>query len=684
MEINVAKTAGFCFGVNRAVDIVYDLAQKDKKVCTLGPIIHNPQVVEDLQSKGVRIIDNPDDTQEKEIVIIRSHGVGKDVYDYFDANAVEYIDATCPFVSKIHKIVKDNSKSGKIVFILGNESHPEVIGIKGHCEGESYVVTDYDDFNSKVKSIDNFNKKTAVLVAQTTHNVKSWEEFIKNLKKDYTNIEIFDTICSATGLRQTEAVDLAQNSDLMIVIGGKHSSNTVKLSQVCEKYAPTMLVETSRDLDKDALKSLGANCKIGVTAGASTPAYIIKEVLNTMSEIITEHEEFDFEQMLEKSLNERAYRGKRVKGIVTAVYPNEVQVDIGAKQAGFIPLDELTEDPNLKAADVVKKGDELDLIVIQVNDAEGIVMLSKKRCDADVGFENICKAFEEQAILDGVVVSVVRGGLLVLTNDVKVFVPASQASDTRVENLETLLKTDVQLKITEIKQERRRAIGSIRKVKDEIRQARAQEVWNSIEVGKVYTGTVKSLASYGAFVDIGGVDGMVHITELSWSKIKHPQDVVKVGDTVEVYVKDLDTEKKRISLGYKKTEDNPWVKFEAEYNVGDVVNVTIVSVTQFGAFAQIIPGIEGLIHISQIANKRIDKVADVLKVGDKVDAKIIDADLEAKRISLSIRVLLEEQETEEEAQIVADAEAAGVEITSDEAVEEAEVEAPAEEAPVEE
>lgn len=367
-----------------------------------------------------------------------------------------------------------------------------------------------------------------------------------------------------------------------------------------------------------------------------------------MSEITKNNEEAqDFAALLEESLNERLYNGKRVKGIVSFITNNEIQVDVGAKQAGFVPLSELSEDPNVKPEDVVKRGDEIELIVLKVNDQEGTVMLSKKRCDAEAGFDEIVKAHQEGTVLDGIITDVVRGGVLVLTNSVKVFVPASQASDRRVENLEELLKTNVKFKIIEIKEQRRRAVGSVKAVLKEEKDKLSESFWAEVEMGKKYTGEVKSLTNFGAFIDLGGVDGLIHNTELSWSKIKHPSEVVSVGDTVEVYVKDFDKENKKISLGYKKTEDNPWVKFEKDFAVDQTVNAKIVSLTQFGAFAEIIPGVDGLIHISQISNERVAKVADILTVGDTVEAKITEIDLEKKRISLSMRALLPEVPAEE-------------------------------------
>lgn len=679
-QITLAQTAGFCFGVDRAVKLVYGLVEQKEPVVTFGPIIHNPQLVADLAEKGCIAVDDPIHAQGKTLVI-RSHGVGKQIYRLLEEHNIKYKDATCPFVTKIHRIVEKNSVAGKTVVIIGDANHPEVQGIIGHCQGRVFTAQNVDDLKNLKKEFTNQNKDDIIVVAQTTINLEIWEQCRAFIEKHCTNAEIFDTICNATNERQSEAIKLAKESDLMLIIGGKHSSNTVKLLEVCRDFCPSALIETA-----DELKTIDLHRfqKISVTAGASTPAYIIKEVLKTMSEILKEQdEELNFAELLEQSMSEKLYNGKRVKGVVTSIAPNEVQVDVNAKQAGFIPLSELTEDPNLKAADIVEKGQELDLIVIKVNDQEGTVMLSKKRCDSAAGFETISQAYENGTVLEGVVTDVVRGGILVLSNYVKIFIPASLVSDTRVEDLNTLLRQTVSFKVIEIKDNARKAVGSVRAVLKEAKAAKEEAFWNQIEVGQIYKGEVKSLTSYGAFVDLGGVDGMVHITELSWKRIKHPSEVVKVGDMIEVYVKDIDNEKKKISLGYKKTEDNPWEIFKNNYEVGSVVKVKIVSLTQFGAFAEIIPGVDGLIHISQIANERVNKVSDVLTVGQETETKIIEIDLEAKRISLSIRALLEEAAAAEQAEILEEAAAASnITITSDEEV--AAEEVSEEQAPTEE
>ena len=547
-------------------------------------------------------------------------------------------DATCPFVAKIHRIAARAGAEGKTLFVAGDSSHPEVQGIVGHACGPVYVFSSLDEL--KALCVPKNTKNGIYMVAQTTFEVKKWAECAEFLKKLYTNALIFDTICNATETRQKEAESLARRCDVMVVIGGRQSSNTQKLVTVAAKHTRAYSVETAAELQPEWF--LGAET-VGVTAGASTPSSIIEEVLSSMSEEIRE-EELSFEEMIDASLKP-VYSGKVVKGIVTAVGPSEIQVDIGTKQTGFVKLEELTNDPSAKTEDLVKKGDELDLIVTKVNDQEGIVYLSKRRFDENKGKEEVAAAVESGEIMDGYVTESNSGGLVALVKNVRVFVPRSQATLRHSEDYTALVHQNVQLRI--IQCEGRHIVGSIRSVLAEKADAAREAFWQTVEVGKKYTGTVKSLTNYGAFVDIGGVDGLVHISELSWNRIKHPSEVVKVGDVIEVYVKDLDTENKKVSLGYKKAEDNPWEKFKAEYPIGSVFTAPVVSITKFGAFVRILPGVDGLVHISEISNERVEKVSDVLSVGQEVNVKLIDVDYDKKRISLSMKALLNEAPADE-------------------------------------
>ena len=647
MSIKKADSAGFCFGVNRAISMVKDLVDHDVKVCTLGPIIHNMEVVRELEQHGCRPVESIGEINEGEILVIRSHGVPKSVIDELDKMGIEYQDATCPFVKKIHRIVSEAIVGEEVVLIAGNASHPEVKGIIGNCKTDCYTFNNEGELDNLLINILKENNKLVKVVAQTTFDTKEWKKSVKKIKKLCTNSKIFDTICNATSVRQSEADEIAAQSDFMVVIGDRHSSNTAKLFDICKRRCGnTVLIETAAELDMNQVRAAE---NIGVTAGASTPAKIIKEVLDTMSEEIKSGEttnlEESFEELLEESLK-NLNTNERVMGTVISIAPNEVQVDVGRKQTGFVPVSELSNDPSAKPEDIVKVGDEIELLIMKTNDQEGTIMLSKRRVDAQKSWEELQEKVDSQEILTSKVTEAVKGGVIVLYNGVRVFIPASQATASRDESLEDLVGQDVDFRLIEVSQRGRykRAIGSIRSVLKEQRAAQREEFWKNCEVGKRYTGVVKSLTSYGAFVDLGGVFGMIHISELSWTHIKHPSEVVNVGDTVEVYVKDINEETKKISLGFKNADDNPWEILKRDYPEGTGVNATIVGLTTFGAFANIIPGIDGLIHISQIANKRIDKPADVLSVGDTVEAKITAIDFDKKRVSLSMRALLPEDE----------------------------------------
>ncbi len=643
-KVTVAESAGFCFGVDRAVKMVYSELEKNTKVATLGPIIHNQDVVNDMKAKGARIIDSVEELEADETVVIRSHGVGREIYEQIAAKGNRMLDATCPFVSRIHKIVAEKTKQGYFVLIAGDASHPEVQGIVGHCDENCLVFKDNfelkDFFEKKFKNL----KKKLAIVAQTTYNIVVWDECLNVIPKDDPDIEISDTICNATDTRQSDAAELAKASDIMLVVGGRHSSNTVKLYEVCSRYCKTYHIENSDELR--SLKLPDAE-KIGITAGASTPAYIIKEVQTTMAEngIISaaQDEEIDFAEALDQSFK-KIHTGEKVKGTVVSVDNAEITVDLGTKHTGYVKLEDLTDDPSKKPEDIAKVGDEIDLIVIKVNDAEGTAQLSKKKVDEQAGYDVVVKAQQEGTVLEGVVQHIVNKGVTLNYLGVRIFIPASQTGLPRGAELDELLKKKVEFTIIEVTEGKKRAVGSIKAVQNAKKAEAQAKFWDNANVGDVYVGKVKSLTSFGAFVDLGGIDGMVHISELSWKRIKHPSEVVAVGDTLEVYIKDLSREDNRISLGFKKAEDNPWEIFKANYNVGDVVKATIVSITSFGAFAKIVDGVDGLIHISQIADKKVENVKDILTVGDEVDVKIIDIDAESHRISISMRALLEDAE----------------------------------------
>ncbi len=646
MKIVLAQSAGFCYGVRRAVELAEATAAKGEPCVMLGSIIHNQDMIDHLAKQGMGTVNTVDEVPVGSAVIIRSHGESRAVHHALEAKGAVILNATCPNVTHIHKIVSQAEEKGRVPVIVGTPDHPEVMAIAGWCD-HPVVVSGEEELSKWIEKSPENRDLPLTFVSQTTSTRKIWDSTVKKAKKECTNTEFFDTICGATSKRQEEAIRLARESDAMVVIGDRKSSNTKRLAELCREVCSNVqLIERAEDLD---ISAISAAHQVGITAGASTPAWIIKEVHNKMSEEILEMDK-SFEEMLEESFK-TLNTGDKVTGTVVAINPNEIQVELGIKYPGYIPMNELTDDPTVKVEDMVKVGDEIETYVMLVSDRDCQVKLSKRRLGMVRGWEEIENARENETVVEGVVTEDNKGGVVVSVKGIRVFVPASQTGLPRDAAMDSMLKQKVRLVITEVNRARRRVVGSISKVTRAERAAAAEAVWSTIEAGKQYKGTVKSLTSYGAFVDIGGVDGMVHISELSWSRIKHPSEVVKVGDAVDVYVISADVEKKKISLGMKDNSQDPWTVFTTTYNVGDTANVRIVKLMTFGAFAEVVPGVDGLIHISQIADHRIEKPADVLAEGDKVDVKITDVDMDNKKISLSIRALLEAaapaEETEE-------------------------------------
>jgi len=645
VRVTLAKSAGFCFGVSRAVELVEQAASSGKKVATLGPIIHNRHVVARFESLGVRVINAPEEALPGEAVIIRSHGVSRDVYERLQNQNVEIIDATCPFVKRIHGIVSRAEEEGALPIIIGTKTHPEVEGIAGWC-GACQVFENQNELETWAKDHPELRNSSICIVSQTTSTESLWNSCVDFAKKQFTNLKIFDTICKATECRQSEAAQLSRICGAMVVVGDLSSSNTGRLAMICREHCKQVhLVDNASELKPEDFRGVRV---VGITAGASTPAWIIKEVYKTMSEItnVEAVQEENFAELLEQSIK-TLNTGDKVKGIVTSIGNTEVQVDLGTKHAGYIPYDEVSTDPSVKPEDVLKVGDEIEVFVVRVNDQEGTVQLSKKKLDGLKVWDDMASWVEEKTTVEGTITEENKGGLVANVQGIRVFIPASQSGIAKGGDMASMVGKTVSMKITEVNRARRRVIGSIRAVTSEARKAAQEKIWAEIENGKKYHGTVKSLTSYGAFVDIGGVDGMVHVSELSWNRIKTPADVVKVGDEIDVYVISFDPEKHKISLGYKTAEMNPWNQFMTNYQVGDVVDAKVVKLMTFGAFAEIIPGVDGLIHISQIADRRIGKPEDVLSEGQDVKVKITDVDAENKRISLSIRALLEDGEDAE-------------------------------------
>lgn len=663
MKITLAEEAGFCFGVKRATDFVeHALFEGRCRICLLGKLIHNSIYNAELAARGACVIRTEDAEQIAALgapaaVVIRAHGIRREEEAKLCALSEKYPnlhieDMTCPFVKKIHRIVEENTDPDTMLFVMGDPTHPEVQSIVSYAKGPFLVFSSEDELDACIAEEKNTQKK-AILVVQTTQNKALWKNCEKKFKKVYTNAIIFDTICNVTDKRQRETAALAAECDGMIVIGGRESSNTKKLFEIASKRCPRcVLIECAAELDRDFFSGC---LHIGITAGASTPRGIIEEVYKTMN---TEAE--NFEQLLDSSFK-TLNTGDTVVGTVMSVSNNEIRLDLGTKATGVITYDQITDEPGVDLNKLFKIGDEVEGFVIKVSDIDGIAMLSKKRVDSDKNWKHIVEAKENDATVEGKIIEAVKGGVLISLMGVRVFIPASLSGVPKGGDLSTLVGTTQRVKIIDINEQRHRAYASIRAVVREERKAKEDAFWADVEVGKHYMGTVKNLATYGAFVDLGGVDGMVHNSELSWKHIKHPSQVVKVGDVIDVYVKEFNRETGKISLGYKTDEMNSWFVFKNKYNVGDVATVKIVSFTPFGAFAEVVPGTDGLIHISQISRTKIAQPSDVLEIGQEVEAKIIDIDDEKQKISLSIRALIEDAEKAEqddapEADTAADAE----------------------------
>ena len=667
-ELRIAETAGFCFGVSRSVEMA-EAMLGEGSCASLGMLIHNEDVVKRLEQRGMRIVNCAEEVREGERVLIRAHGVPPETVSRLKERHAIIQDATCPKVLHIHRIVEKASVAGRFVMIIGMKHHPEVEAIRARCEWGT-VLENAEETRQWLADHPEASDLPITVVVQTTQTKNNFDECVKEIKKRCTNAEISDTICFATSTRQEEAAALSRVCDAMIVIGGRHSANSLHLAEICRQSCENVqFIERPEELDFSIIKTSPV---VGLTAGASTPAWIIKEVSNKMSDEIRVEEiqeeapvaeapvaeaevasevvesvaaaapaadkELSFDEMLEETLK-TIYNGEKVVGTVVSITGTEVSVDLGAKYSGFIPTTEFT-DAGVKVEDAIKVGDSIEAIVVRVNDVEGTAMLSKRRLDAAKAWTDIEEAVESNAVLEGVVTEENKGGVVVNVNGVRVFVPASQTDLPREAELSQLLRKTVRLRITEVNRARKRVVGSIRRVAQAERRERVEKLWNEMEVGKKYHGVVKSLTSYGAFVDIGGVDGMVHVSELSWGRIHQPAEVVSVGDEIDVYVINFDREKRKISLGYKDPDANPWTMFTNRYSVGDTAEVKVVKLMSFGAFAEVLPGVDGLIHISQIADHRIEKPEDVLRVGDVVEAKITAVDEEKHKISLSIRSLL--------------------------------------------
>ena len=629
-KILVARTAGFCFGVKRAVEKVYEQVNMGKQnIYTYGPIIHNEEVVTDLEKKGVRVLENEQELKNlmEGTVVIRSHGVPKEIYEVIEEKGLECVDATCPFVRKIHKIVERESKAGRHIIIVGNDTHPEVEGIKGWCEGPVTVISSHEEAENLAFP----EGEKLCVVSQTTFNYNKFQELVEIFEKKRYDKVVLNTICSATEERQMEARQIACEADTMIVIGGRHSSNTQKLYDICKNECKnTYYIQTLVDLDLKTFESIG---NVGITAGASTPNNIIEEVHTNMSEMGNEQ---SFEQMLEESLK-TIRNGEVVEGTVIDVKEDEIILNIGYKADGILTKNEYSNDSSIDLTTVVKPGDTMEVKVLKVNDGEGQVLLTYKRLAAEKGNKRLEEAFENKEVLKAKVSQVLNGGLSVVIDEARVFIPASLVSDTYEKDLSKYADQEIEFVITEFNPRRRRIIGDRKQLLLAAKAEQQKALFEKIAVGDVVDGVVKNVTDFGAFIDLGGADGLLHISEMSWGRVENPKKIFKVGEPIKVLIKDINGDK--IALSLKFEDQNPWLNADEKYAVGNVVEGTIARMTDFGAFVELEPGVDALLHVSQISREHVEKPSDVLSVGQVITAKVVDFNGEEKKISLSMKAL---------------------------------------------
>ncbi|MDD6232663.1 MAG: bifunctional 4-hydroxy-3-methylbut-2-enyl diphosphate reductase/30S ribosomal protein S1 [Frisingicoccus sp.] len=639
MEIILAKSAGFCPGVRRAVDMVYEQTKEKEgiePVYTYGPIIHNDEVVKDLEEKGVKVIHSLDELDHlvKGTVIIRSHGVSRHTCETIEAKGFHIVDATCPFVKRIHNIVEEQGKEGRDIIIIGNPDHPEVQGIQGWCLTPSTVIHTVDE----AVSFSQQNDKKLCIISQTTFNYIKFKELVEILCKKGYDINCINSICNATAVRQEEARTIASKADAMIVIGDKNSSNTQKLYEISKKECEnTYYIQTLVDLDLTAFESIR---NVGITAGASTPNNIIEEVHTAMSEM-------SFEQLLEASLK-TIRNGEVVEGTVIDVKEDEIILNIGYKADGIITRNEYSNTANLDLTTVVNVGDTMQAKVLKVNDGEGQVLLTYKRLLAEKGNKRLEDAYNNKEVLTAKVVNVLDGGLSVVVEEARVFIPASLVSDTYEKNLAKYEGQEISFVITEFNPRKRRIIGDRKQLLLAEKAQKQKELFERINVGDVVEGKVKNVTDFGAFIDLGGADGLLHISEMSWGRVENPKKLLKVGDDITVLIKDIQGEK--IALSLKFADQNPWLTAAEKYAVGNVVEGKVARMTDFGAFVELEPGVDALLHVSQISREHVEKPADVLKVGETITAKVVDFNEEDRKISLSIKAMempVKEENTEE-------------------------------------
>ena len=651
MEIKRAEHSGFCFGVQRAIDMAFSQIEKNKykksKLFTCGQLIHNESVTERLESMGVKMIENLDEASIGDIVIVRSHGEPKEFYEKAKKEGINLVDTTCVFVAKIHRYVEDALNSGRSVIIIGNRNHQEVIATNGWCNYKADIIESPDEAREFLK-IKSEKCQNPLIVCQTTIRAELLQKILEVFDKAGFIYEIKNTRCNATRERQESCAKLAAESDAMIVIGGSNSSNSRKLYEIAQKNCKnSKFIQDISDLE---LKDLQKYNRIGITAGASTPEWIIKEVIASMSENVTTDMEqnpmMDFMDDIENSLRQPRV-GEIVEGKVHQVLEDEVIVNLGVKKDGILPKSEVTLEEGQTLEDLFKEGDTVQAKVLKSDDEKGGILLSKKKLEMNENYKELNAALESKESITVKLVRVVNGGVIAAYKEISGFVPLSQLSDRYVEKADEFIGQTVEVKVIRVDNRRNRAVFSRKAVLVEEKRKQVAEIWANLNVGDIVEGKVMRFTDYGAFVDIGGVDGLLHISEISWGKLKHPQEVLSIGEIIKVKILSLNEEKGKISLGLKQTQPEPWTLVGTKYQVGQEITGKVVQIKEYGAFVELEAGLDGLVHISEIANKRVENVSDELELGQEITAKIMDIDADRRRISLSIKALLKDESEDE-------------------------------------
>jgi small subunit ribosomal protein S1 len=645
MKIILAKTSGFCFGVDHAVKSAFELTSQQggkagAPLYMLGELIHNRQVVADLIDQGIVLTQTAGDIPDNAHVLIRAHGVPPATLALLQGKNCTISDYTCPYVTKIHRIVQKACQSGKRIIIAGSPGHPEVVGINGECDQKAVIAESADALADW-----SFDDAEWILVAQTTFSASEYEKICQLLKKKIAKLQIFDTICITTVSRQSEAGEIAAQVDLMLVIGSSGSSNIQKLLDICRsRCTETYLIEHPDQVRELLAGKMLENLSVGVTAGASTPERIIREVIHAMTEnevsqIQQEQVDVSFSDFIDNIPHLK--RGATVRGAIIRYDNDNVYVDVHDKSEGRIPRHEFEGDPDFDLEQATANHQEIDVYVrnIRNSDLGKEIILSKARVDFGKYKTLIEEAFTQKTPITVKVVNAVKDGVIATYGGVDIYIHRTQLEMGMVNDLEPYKGQTLDILVTQYDPDKKRlrVSGSRRALLANERREKAEELWHTIEIGQEYDGIVRSLTDFGAFVDIGGVDGLVHVSELSWSRIRHPSEVVNVGDQIHVFVKDFDPEKKRISLGYKRIADDPYHDVESRFPVGSIVHGTVVRMFPFGAFVVIAPGVDALCHISQISNVRLNKPGDVLTEGMEIDARVLEVSNESRRVSISIK-----------------------------------------------